>query len=252
MRYFAELAYNGTNYYGWQRQPDQKSVQEVLEDALSLLLRTTVEITGCGRTDTGVHASQYFIHFDYEQEFPKEFVRRLNKYLPPDIVVYSIFEVALDAHARYDAHYRSYEYHLDFRKNPFAQHTSYFFPFAERLDLQAMQQAAQLLLSFDEFFPFCKTHTDVKTLRCNLFRSEWEWLETEQKLVYHIAANRFLRGMVRLIVGMCLNVGLGKLTLEAVQQALEKQERLSQSWSVPPDGLFLTAVRYPFLDTLEV
>lgn len=248
MRYFVELAYNGTRYYGWQRQPNQISVQEALEGAFSTILNTPIAITGCGRTDTGVHAKQYFIHFDYEGSFPHSFDRRINKFIGPDIVLHRFWQVSPNEHARFDATHRAYEYHLTFRKNPFERETAYYFPFSHKLDRAAMQEAAQSLLDYSEFYPFCKSDTDVKTMICELRRAEWEWRPEEQKLVFHIAANRFLRGMVRLIVGMCLNVGLGKLKLEEVRQAMDKQTRIPHSLSVPPQGLFLTDIRYPFLE----
>ena len=248
MRYFVELAYNGTRYYGWQRQARQLSVQEALEKAFSTILNTPIAITGCGRTDTGVHAKQYFIHFDYEGEFPPAFDRRINKFVGPDIVLYRFWQVAENAHARFDATHRAYEYHLSFIKNPFEQETTYFFPFASQLDIVAMQEAARLLLTYSAFYPFCKSDTDVKTMRCELRQAEWEWQAATQKLIFHIAANRFLRGMVRLIVGMCLNVGLHKLKLAEVKEAMDQQIRIPKSLSVPPQGLFLTDIRYPFLD----
>lgn len=244
MRYFAELSYNGAQYYGWQKQPGKISVQEQLEMAFSTILGTETEVVGCGRTDTGVHARQYFMHFDFEGGFPREFLRRINKFLPPDIAIYRIFEVAPEAHARFDATHRAYEYHIDFVKNPFGRETGYFYPFASLPDAAKMQEAARLLLEYEEFFPFCKTHTDVKTMRCRLRRSEWEGAPEAGKMVFRIASDRFLRGMVRLIAGMCLNVGTGKTTLGEVRQAMDKQERLKKSWSVPPQGLFLTEVRY--------
>lgn len=248
MRYFAEIAYNGAHYFGWQRQPNDISVQEQLETSFSTILRTPIDILGCGRTDTGVHARQYYFHFDYDGEFPEHFVRRLNKFLPPDIAVYRIFPVAADAHARFDAYYRAYAYIIDFQKNPFAQQTTYHYPYPDRPELEKLQAAAALLLEFDEFFPFCKTHHDARTLRCELHRSDWEWRPEQQRLIYHIAANRFLRGMVRLIVGMCINVGLGKLSLDTVRAALEQQQTLERSTSAPPQGLFLTEVRYPNIE----
>jgi tRNA pseudouridine38-40 synthase len=247
MRYFAELAYNGAAYYGWQKQPGQASVQTTLEEAFSLILNTPIEVTGCGRTDTGVHAHQYFMHFDFEGAFPQGFINRMNKYLPKDIALYQIMEVAPDAHARFDANSRSYEYHLEFRKNPFTTSTAYHFPFAEQIDRHQLQQAAALLLDYTDFFPFCKTNTDVKTMKCQLSRCEWIFDDARHQMVFHISANRFLRGMVRLIVGMCLNVGIGKTSLEEVRSAMDQQKRLKQSWSVPPQGLFLTDIRYPFL-----
>lgn len=246
MKYFAELAYKGSNYCGWQKQPDQPSLQETLEDGFSTILGKIIDITGCGRTDTGVHARQYFIHFVYNGSFPDAFLRRLNKYLPEDIVVYRIFEVSPEAHARYDAYHRSYEYHIEFNKNPFTTQTALYFSYPQELDLEKMQAAAALLKEYEAFFPFCKTNTDVKTLKCNITRAEWVVHEAQNKWVFHITSNRFLRGMVRLIVGMCLNVGLGKVSIEEVKAAMDNQERLQKSYSVPPQGLFLTDIRYPF------
>jgi tRNA pseudouridine38-40 synthase len=247
MRYFAELAYRGTAYSGWQNQPGQISVQQTLEQAFSTILGTPIEVVGCGRTDAGVHARQYFLHFDYLGAFPREFLRRFNKFLPPDIAVFRIFEVAPEAHARFDATHRAYEYHIDFVKNPFGTDTAYFYPFAALPDAAAMRQAAALLLDYDHFFTFCKTQSDAKTMRCDLRRAEWEGSPEEGRMVFHIAADRFLRGMVRLIVGMCLNVGTGKVALEEVRHALEQQQWLKKSWSVPPQGLYLTDIRYPFV-----
>lgn len=244
MRYFSELAYKGTNYNGWQRQPNAPSVQQTIEEALATILNTAIEVVGCGRTDTGVHASQYFLHFDFEGKFPKEFLRRLNKLLPPDVAFRSIYEVAADAHARFDATRRSYEYHIVLDKNPFLIDTAWHFPFFEKLDMEKTQAAAALLLNYGAFQPFCKSNTDVHTMECALHRSEWIFDEAERRLVFHISANRFLRGMVRLIVGMCLNVGLGKVELNEVRQALDQQVLLKKSWSVPAEGLFLTEVRY--------
>ncbi|WP_425420344.1 tRNA pseudouridine(38-40) synthase TruA [Phaeodactylibacter xiamenensis] len=249
MRYFAELAYNGTNYVGWQSQPGQRSVQGTIEEALSTILNTPIEVVGCGRTDAGVHAKQYFLHFDFDGSFPQGFDRRINKFLPPDIAIYRFIEVAPDAHARFDATHRAYEYHIDFRKNPFGKDTRYFFPFAGQLDEKLLQKAAQLLLEYQEFYPFCKSNTDVKTMRCDLRRAEWIIDREAHSMVFHIAADRFLRGMVRLIVGMCLNVAHGKLDLKAVRVALEQQTRLPKSLSAPPDGLYLTDIRYPFIDS---
>lgn len=248
MRYFSELAYNGTDYCGWQRQPNGTTVQEKIEEAFSTILRAPIAVHGCGRTDTGVHASQFFMHFDYEKDYPKGFINRVNKYLPKDIVIKSIFEVATDASARFDAYQRSYEYHLSFNKNPFELDTLYYFPFFKFLDLEKMRQAADLLLNYNEFFPFCKTKSDANHMICDMKRAEWVGDEKEGRLVFHISANRFLRGMVRLIVGMCLNVGAGKLELADVKFALDNQVRLKKDLSVEARGLFLTEIKYPFLD----
>jgi tRNA pseudouridine38-40 synthase len=247
MRYFIELAYRGSPFFGWQRQPDRISVQEALEDSLSIILNTPLEVVGCGRTDTGVHARQYFAHFDFEGEFPAGFLRRINKFIGPDIALFRLHEVDGEAHARFDATHRAYEYHLTFQKDPFRQDLAYFHSLPATPDLKTMQDSVHLLRDYDEFFPFCKSDSDVKTLRCDLRRAEWEVL-SEQDWVFHIAADRFLRGMVRLIVGMSLNVGLGKIRLEEVREAMDNQKRLRQAQSAPPHGLYLTEVRYPFLD----
>ncbi|MEL6866228.1 MAG: tRNA pseudouridine(38-40) synthase TruA [Bacteroidota bacterium] len=249
MRYFAELAYKGTAYVGWQKQPGQLSLQSVIEQSLSKILRGKTEVVGCGRTDAGVHARHYVLHFDHEGECPESFLRRLNKVLPDDIAFSSMRQVKAHAHARYAAYSRSYEYHLLYHKDPFQRDTAYYFPMAHQLDVEKLNWAAALLLDYEEFFPFCKSNTDVKTMRCELKRSEWEMLERERHLVFHIQANRFLRGMVRLIVGMCLNVATGKLSLEMVKQAMDRQERMTKSLSVPAQGLYLTDIRYP--DSLE-
>ena len=244
MRYFAKLAYNGANYSGWQIQPNTPSVQETIEQAMSLILGTTINITGCGRTDTGVHASAYFIHFDFDGGFPQGFVNRINKYLPADIVIYHMMPVKPDAHARFDAYYRSYEYHISFDKDPFREKTNWHYPFIDKVDFKKLQQAANLILQYEEFAPFCKTNSDAKTMFCDLKASEWVILADERRMIYRVAANRFLRGMVRLLVGMCLYVATDKLTLEEVKTALDNQTPLPKSYSVPPNGLFLNEVRY--------
>jgi tRNA pseudouridine38-40 synthase len=244
MRYFSELAYSGTNYHGWQKQPNAFSVQEMIEQAFSTILGAEIEVVGCGRTDAGVHASQYFMHFDYDGNFPDEFLKRVNKFLPGDIAIRRIFQVKEDAHARFDAVRRSYSYFIVLEKNPFASGLSWHFPFFEKLDFQKTQQAATLLLNYTDFQPFCKSNTDVKTMKCHIIRSEWALDDVQRKMTYHITADRFLRGMVRLIVGMCLHVGLGKIPIDEVRHALEHQTLIKKSWSVPPHGLFLTEVKY--------
>lgn len=242
MRYFIHLAYNGADYAGWQRQPHALAVQQELEDALSLMLGVATEVVGCGRTDAGVHASNYVAHFDAERPLPEDLHIRLNKFLPPSIAIFRIEPVASDLHARFHAHYRAYVYHLNLQKDPFRQKTSFYYPRARLMDQALVQQAAALLLEYDAFLPFCKTGSDAKTMHCTLYRSEWIFGETSWE--YHIAANRFLRGMVRLAVGMCLNVGSGQIDLQTVRLALNQQERLKKSWSVGPEGLFLREIRY--------
>ena len=246
MRYFIELSYNGTRLCGWQRQPNAPSVQQTIEDVFSMMLRQKIEITGCGRTDTGVHASQYFAHFDFESdEFPKNFLERANKLVGKDIALKRIFPVSNDAHARFDATSRSYQYHISFQKSPFFTETEWFFTQNEHLDTEKMQKAAEILRGYTAFAPFCKTNSDAQTMNCTI--THCEWIFADDGALLNISANRFLRGMIRLIVGMCINVGLGQLDLEDVKDALDNQTPLKKSYSVPPTGLFLKDIKYPFL-----
>ena len=244
MRYFLELAYNGTRLCGWQRQPNAPSVQERIEDAFTLILRQPIELMGCGRTDTGVHARYYVAHFDFEGDFPKSFLQRANKMVGQDIALMKLSVVPDQAHVRFDAYSRSYEYHISFVKNPFTTETAWFFSLPTSLDTHAMQKAAEILRGYEDFTPFCKTNSDAKTMKCQLSRAEWVF-EGDQA-VFYISANRFLRGMVRLIVGACVNVGLGQMSLDDLKKAMDEQSPLIKSYSVPPTGLFLTEVKYPF------
>ena len=244
-RYFIVISYRGTRYCGWQSQPNAPSVQSVMEAAISTVLRQKVDITGCGRTDTGVHASYYVAHFDAEGSLPPRFLNSLNSLLPTDVAVSDIRAVGAEAHARYDAYERSYAYHISFRKDPFSQETAWFYPQFERLNLSKMAETAGLLPMYQSFFPFCKTDSGVEAYHCDLKHATWEILPDNNGLVFHITANRFLRGMVRLIVGACIQTGAGQLSVAAVQEALDKQQHLPKSLSVPPQGLFLTDVKYP-------
>ena len=242
MRYFLELAYKGTHYCGWQRQPNAPSVQAQIETVFALILRQPIELVGCGRTDTGVHARYYVAHFDFEGVFPDFFLERINKMVGRDIVLKNIKPMPDDAHARFDAYARSYEYHIGFVKNPFAIDTEWFFTQYNLLNINDLQKTAEILRGYEDFAPFCKTNSDAMTMKCTLTRAEWVF--EADKAVFHISANRFLRGMVRLIVGACVNVGLGQMTLDDLKRALEGQSPLTKSYSVPPTGLFLTEVKY--------
>lgn len=246
MRYFLTLSYRGTRYAGWQIQPGDPSVQETLETALSTIFRQPIGLTGCGRTDAGVHARYYVAHADLPEPLPLSLLYSLNSLLPDDIAVYSVVQVPATAHARFDALERSYVYTIALRKDPFATETAWLFPKGERLDLGRMQEAAGLLLRYQAFFPFCKTHSGVEHYACSLTASRWVSVPEEQRLEFHISANRFLRGMVRLVVGACVQVGQGKLEVEDIRNALDAQAMLKKSWSVPPQGLALTGVKYPF------
>ena len=244
MRYFITLSYLGTHYKGWQRQPNANSVQQTLEEAMAILCRTPVELLGCGRTDSGVHAKHYVAHWDWDGELPVNFLFRLNGILPYDIALQHIASVAHDAHARFDATSRSYEYYLSGLKNPFERDTCTFYPYFNKINWSQVAEAAALLLEYEEFAPFCKTNHDAFTMRCQLTRSEWIVDTAHKTAVYHISANRFLRGMVRLIVGASLNVGLGKLSIEDLRNSLEQQSPLPFPQSIDPQGLFLTDIKY--------
>jgi tRNA pseudouridine38-40 synthase len=246
MRYFAELAYRGTNYHGWQKQKNAPSVQETIQQAFSTIIGVE-EVVGCGRTDTGVHASQYYMHFDFEGEFPEGFLRRVNKFLDADIVIKRIFEVSNEAHARFDAVERSYTYYITRNKDPFRYDLAWHYPFFDKLNLAKLSEVADLLQQYTEFAPFCKTNSDAKTMKCELSRAEWVLSGDGNELSFHISANRFLRGMVRLIVGACINAGIGMVGVEEIQKALDEQSPLKKSWSVPAHGLFLCDVKYSFI-----
>lgn len=244
MRYFIKLAFNGTPFFGWQIQPEQISVQEVLENAFSLLLKQKIDITGCGRTDTGVHAKEYFAHFDYHEEIHpeslKKLIHQLNSFLPQEIVIYAIFSVPEDAHARFDATFRTYRYYINLEKDPFTS------PFAyrvfEHLDIDLMNEAAKLLLSNTDFTSFSKVHTQVNNFNCSV--TDAFWIMKNGQLIFEITANRFLRNMVRAIVGTLLLVGKGKLTVEGFQNIIDQKDRCKAGTSVPAHALFLEKIRY--------
>ncbi|GEP52432.1 tRNA pseudouridine synthase A [Flavobacterium noncentrifugens] len=243
MRYFIKLAYNGTHYHGWQYQPNAASVQETLNKALSVILNTEIDVMGAGRTDTGVHAREMFAHFDTEKAFdPENLVHKANSFLPKDIVLYDVFAVHDDAHARFDAKKRTYEYHIHTFKNVFLQDLSWHCP--QKLDVSKMNEAAKLLLSHTDFECFSKVHTDVNTFNCNI--TEAFWKQENDKLIFTIAADRFLRNMVRAIVGTLINVGIGKLSVEDFNAVIESKKRSEAGFSVPAHGLYLTEIKYDY------
>ena len=261
-RYFIELAYDGTNYHGWQIQQNAVSVQELLNKALATILRQSVETTGCGRTDTGVHARKFFAHFDVIDDSPLTIddsektenhglstidyglkVRGLNSLLPPDIGIKNIIPVHEDAHARFDATQRSYQYHIHFHKDPFLY--GYSWMVRDVPDMVLMNQASAIIMEYTDFSCFSKSNTQVKTNNCKITRAEW--VKTEQGIVFHISADRFLRNMVRAIVGTLMMVGKHEIEPEAVRAIIESKNRSNAGTSVPACGLYLTEVKYPFL-----
>jgi tRNA pseudouridine38-40 synthase len=241
LRYFVELSYDGTPFVGWQRQPAGDSVQSCLEDALSILFRKPLTIVGAGRTDAGVHAHQLFAHVDLDEHVDQDLTFRLNKLLPKEIAVRNVIAVTQDAHARFDAVSRIYRYHITTQKNPFLQKRSY--QFAKPLDLDLMNQAAKILIDHKNFKCFSKSKTDVKTYVCDIQQVHWQ--QNGSELVFFIQANRFLRNMVRAIVGTLIEVGLRKISISDFEAILASRDRSQAGYSVPAHGLYLEKVNYP-------
>jgi tRNA pseudouridine38-40 synthase len=246
MRYFASISYRGTNFHGWQKQPGVVTVQETLESAITLLINDVTGIIGCGRTDTGVHASQYYFHFDSGNLIEAHnLIHRLNLMLPADIVVHNIIPVSDDTHARFSALSRSYTYFISGKKLPFQKKQYWWLSTVQKLDFKKLQETADLLPKYNDFTAFSKLHSGAKTHLCKIEKAEWYFNPEENTLRFDIKSDRFLRGMVRLMVGCCIMVAKGKLELIEVKKALENKEKLPRSWSVPPDGLFLSDITYP-------
>ncbi len=241
MRFFIKFSYNGTNYHGWQNQPNAVAVQEILENGLSTILNKKIDVIGAGRTDTGVHAKEMFAHFDIETEIEiQNSIHKLNSFLPKDIVVLDIIKVRVDAHARFDAKKRTYQYYINHHKNPFSINQSWYFH--QKLDVNLMNQAAQILFVHTDFQCFSKVNTDVNTFDCKIF--EAFWTEDNNQLIFTITADRFLRNMVRAIVGTLILVGLHKITKEEFEQIIRNKNRSEAGFSVPACGLFLTKIEY--------
>ena len=243
-RYFLQLSFHGKKFHGWQIQENAHSVQAEINKALQTLLGKETATTGCGRTDTGVHALKFYLHFDAE-EIPdeKDFIYHLNSLLPFEIAIQNIFKVADDAHARYNATSRTYRYFIHRSKNPFLNDTSYFFPFDVDLDL--MNEAAGILKTHSDFSCFSKSRTQVKTNICTIMDARWK--EKDEQLIFEITADRFLRNMVRAIVGTLLEVGEHHITLEDFTEIIENKKRSGAGVSVPGQGLFLANVTYTYL-----
>jgi tRNA pseudouridine38-40 synthase len=242
MRYFFEISYSGSNYNGWQNQANALGVQQVVEETLSKLLREKISIVGSGRTDTGVHCVQQFFHADIEKGIERQdLIVRLNSFLPKDIAIRDILPVKPDAHARYDARERGYEYHITTRKNPLLIGRAYYF--FKKCDISLMNEAAALLVGEHDFASFSKVKTDVNHFRCIIKKARWE--KTGDMLVFTISANRFLRGMVRAVVGTLLEVGAQKISLKEFQSIIKSKDRKKAGMNVPAEGLYLMHVKYP-------
>ncbi|ADF51320.1 tRNA pseudouridine(38-40) synthase TruA [Zunongwangia profunda] len=242
MRYFIDLAYLGTAYHGWQIQPEAVSVQQVLQEALSKILQQNIEVVGAGRTDAGVHATQMYAHFDADLNCDEKTLQfKLNSFLPKDISIRQLFKVQSQAHARFDACSRSYEYHIVNFKDPFKIDLAYYL--LKQPDIEKMNHAAAMLKDYTNFKCFSKSRTDVKTYNCNITAAFWE--QSKDELIFHITADRFLRNMVRAIVGTLLDIGLGKNSVEFLKEILKSEDRSMAGTSVPAHGLYLTRIEYP-------
>lgn len=240
MRFLIEISYCGTQYQGWQIQPNGTTVQGVLNNAISVLLRQPIETVGCGRTDTGVHARQYFAHFDCDTDIPETFLKNLNGILPYDIAVHAIRQVAPDFHARFHAVSRTYEYWIIFEKNPF--YKDFATRWYSRLDISAMDEACRKIIGEHDFSCFSKVNTDVQNYRCNLISARWYY--RNDLLIFEVSANRFLRNMVRAMVGTLTQVGEGKIDLNRFMEIVESNDRRMAGTSVPACGLYLTGIEY--------
>ncbi|NVJ84880.1 MAG: tRNA pseudouridine(38-40) synthase TruA [Algoriphagus sp.] len=241
-RFFLELSYHGKPFHGWQIQQNAFSVQESIESALSTYFKKTMTIMGSGRTDTGVHASHQVCHFDSDSDFdPEKLIKGLNGILPKSIGIKAIRPVKPDAHARFDALERSYFYRIIFQKNPFMDELAW--TLFGKLDLERMNTATQYLIGEQDFEAFSKVQTEVNHFRCHILSARWE--QKEEELLFHITANRFLRGMVRTIVGTLIEIGLGKKSPESMREIILSKNRSNAGKAAPAKGLFLNRVIYP-------
>ena len=242
MRYFIHFSYDGTNYHGWQIQPNGITVQGELQHALSVLLRADTPVTGAGRTDTGVHARNMVAHFDTEATIDGgQLVYKLNRLLPRDIAVSRIVEVADDMHARFSATRRTYRYYVCTKKDPFCR--NYYWHTHFNLDFELMNTAADVLKEYDDFGAFCKSHSDVKTTLCTIYEAQWH-RQADGSWYFEITANRFLRNMVRAVVGTLVEVGRHRMSLEEFRRVIEGKKRTDAGESMPGHALFLESVEY--------
>jgi len=240
-RYFLEVAYKGTNYSGFQLQQNANSIQEEIERSFQTLQKTHVKLTGSSRTDAGVHALQNFFHFDFEVQLDSHFVYKMNAILPADIVVQKVIPVPKDAHCRFDAVSREYKYFIYRHKNPFVKDRAFYFPY--KLNIELMQQAAEIIKKYVDFTSFSKRNTQVKTFICKIMESRWAW--EEDCLVFYVKADRFLRGMVRALVATMLKIGREKMAIEEFSAIIDMKDCTKASFAAPPHGLFLVSVNYP-------
>jgi tRNA pseudouridine38-40 synthase len=244
MRFFIDISYLGTHYAGWQIQDNALTVQEIINEALSTILNQPLNITGAGRTDAGVHCRQTFAHFDIQDELPPDFLKRINLYLPKEICIKNVFKVIPGSHARFDAMQRDYVYKIHLKKDPFLINLSYYYPYPN-LDFEKMKAAAKVFLKFKDYSILSKFNKDNTSTICEISKSELI-IEDDVHLKFIVQANRFLHNMVRRMTGAILSVGNGKLDIEELKTALNTLQPLRFNLTVPPEGLYLTGVHYPF------
>lgn len=243
-RYLIEISFDGTHYHGYQTQPNVISIQEVIEEKMSILFQEKISITGASRTDAGVHIAQTFAHFDVDKPLPKLFLRRVNFMLPDDICIKNIYIVPNTTHSRFDAIQRSYQYFLHYKKNPFLINKSYYFPYLP-LDIQLLNEAAAFVQTQNDFASFCKRNSQVKTTICRIDNAHWEFDESRQQLVFSISADRYLRGMVRGLVGTMIKVGNQHMALDTFKSIFTDNLKNKVDFAAPGCGLYLTEVKYP-------
>jgi tRNA pseudouridine38-40 synthase len=239
-RYFLEVSYKGTNYSGFQIQHNANSIQAEIEKAVQILQKEKIGLTGSSRTDAGVHALQNFFHFDFEGEITSHFVYKMNAILPGDVVVQKLISVNQEAHCRFDAISREYKYFIYQHKDPFLKDRAFYFPY--KLNMELMQQAAEVTKTYTDFTSFSKRNTQVKTFNCCIMESKWGW--EDECLVFYVKADRFLRGMVRALVATMLKIGRGKMTIAEFKNVIEEKDCSKASFAAPSQGLFLMSVNY--------
>jgi len=240
LRYFLEVSYRGTNYSGFQIQQNANSIQSEIENALQILQKQKITLTGSSRTDAGVHALQNFFHFDLDGEIHVHFAYKMNAILPEDIVIQKLIPVKQNAHCRFDAISREYKYFVYGHKDPFLKDRAFYFPY--KLNVELMQEAAAIIKHYTDFTAFSKRNTQVKTFNCCILESKWEW--EDECLVFYVKADRFLRGMVRALVATILKIGRGKMTITEFKNVIEEGDRSKASFAAPSQGLFLVSVNY--------
>jgi len=242
-RFCIEIGFDGTNYHGWQNQPDGITVQEVLEKNISILFQKKTNIVGASRTDAGVHIMQTYAHFDAERDLPKDFIRRLNFMIPHDIVVRNVRQVDDTFHTRFDAVQRMYHYRINYNKNPFAVNKSYYYPYP-KLNVEAMNQACAFIKQHYDFAAFCKRNADNKTTHCRIDWMEWQ-VPNADELVFVVKADRYLRGMVKGLVGTMIKIGRGIYTQKDLEEIMLRKNKSVVNFAVPGNGLYLMEVLYP-------